>query len=208
MSLRNCLSQPQKTGSTLKSAGRVGLRALEWGIILVTCHSHAYIMELRLFCASRASGERSCITLPVADWAAQTEALEAACPVGAAHQLVQSKRCPATICGELVASNVRASTKPVTRALVNVTQASIRLDRFVGHASRAVSCLEQTLPPLLALELVTASEGLLPATALLPAATVGLSSQVAVDRSFVGFPSSLRVLRRLTSCNASVAEPC
>ena len=57
------------------------------------------------------SGERSCITLPVADWAAQTEALEAACPVGAAHQLVQANRCPASICGELVASNVRASTK-------------------------------------------------------------------------------------------------
>ena len=59
-----------------------------------------------------ASEERCCITLPVADWAAQTEALEAACPDGAAHQLVQANRCPATICGELVASNVRTSTKP------------------------------------------------------------------------------------------------
>ena len=41
--------------------------------------------ELRLFCPSRASEERCCITLPVADWAAQTEALEAACPAGAAQ---------------------------------------------------------------------------------------------------------------------------
>ena len=110
----------------MKSAGRVGLRALEWGIILVTCHSHAYIMDLRLFCPSRASGEPSCITLPVADWAAQTEALEAACPVGAAHQLVQANRCPATICGELVASNVRASTKPA--------RAQTASQQMPGHA--------------------------------------------------------------------------
>ena len=89
-------------------------------------------------CPSRASGERSCITFLVADWAAQTEALEAACPVGAAHQLGQANRCPATICGELVTSTVRASAKPVTGALVNATQANIRLDRFVGHTSRAV----------------------------------------------------------------------
>ena len=73
------------------------MRALEWGIILVTCHSNADIMEWRLVCPSRASGERSCITLPVADWAAQTEALEAACPVGAAHQ--------AGLCTDSLATN-------------------------------------------------------------------------------------------------------
>ena len=33
----------------------------------------------------RASEERSCVTFPVADWTAHTEALEAACPVGAAR---------------------------------------------------------------------------------------------------------------------------